>query len=239
MEPPFPCPTPTWHNDSYSAIDPMKPELSQAGKTVVITGAGSGIGRQTSIAFAKAGAKHVVLIGRTEASLLETQGLLAGETTTSSVFAASVIDQARMQQIAEAVGTWDILILNAGHISTPGPLTSAPLDDYWLNFETNVKSVVIASQAFVPTATALGAAVYAISSGALVLPTKATAYLSTYLSSKVAQVKVMEYLAVENPNLFVCSVHPGMVETKIFSASGTKPEQLPMDAVELPANFLV
>ncbi|KAF1953536.1 hypothetical protein CC80DRAFT_551184 [Byssothecium circinans] len=54
MEPPYPCPTATWHNDTYSAIDPSKPELSQKGKTVVITGAGSGIGRETAIAFAKA-----------------------------------------------------------------------------------------------------------------------------------------------------------------------------------------
>ena len=69
----------------------------------------------------------------------------------------------------------------------------------------------------------------------------------------------MEYLALENPNLFVCSIHPGMIETKLFQATGTKAEQLPMDTgkfpqhrqawikrsdsdvriVDLPAHFLV
>jgi hypothetical protein len=39
MQPPFPSPTPTWHNDTYPAIEPTKPGLSHAGETVIITGA--------------------------------------------------------------------------------------------------------------------------------------------------------------------------------------------------------
>jgi hypothetical protein len=39
MKPVFPSPTPTWHNDTYSAIDPTLPSLSHAGQTVIITGA--------------------------------------------------------------------------------------------------------------------------------------------------------------------------------------------------------
>ena len=53
--------------------------------------------------------------------------------------------------------------------------------------------------------------------------------LSAYISSKLAQVKMLEFLAAENPNVFVASVHPGMVETAIFRKSGAKAEQLPMD----------
>lgn len=39
MKPPFPSATPTWHNDTYQSILPSRPELSVAGKTVVIAGA--------------------------------------------------------------------------------------------------------------------------------------------------------------------------------------------------------
>jgi len=39
MKPVFPSPTPTWHNDTYPAIDPTLPNLSHAGQTVIITGA--------------------------------------------------------------------------------------------------------------------------------------------------------------------------------------------------------
>ncbi|KAF2741681.1 NAD(P)-binding protein [Sporormia fimetaria CBS 119925] len=182
-------PQTTKHNNSYPAIDPEKPELSQAGKTVVITGAGSDIVRQTAIAFATANAKHVVLIGRTKSALIETRK-------------------------------------HAGRG-----------DDHQCS--TNVKSIVIATQAFLPTATSTGAAVYALAASALMLPAKVTAYLSRYLSSKVAQAKVIEYLAIENLNIFACSVHPGMVDTKIFRGSGATLEQLPMDTITLPANFLV
>lgn len=39
MQPPYPSPVPTWHNDTYPAINPLNPSLAQTGKTVVITGA--------------------------------------------------------------------------------------------------------------------------------------------------------------------------------------------------------
>lgn len=39
MQPPFPSPVPTWHNDTYAAISPQRNELRNEGKTVVITGA--------------------------------------------------------------------------------------------------------------------------------------------------------------------------------------------------------
>jgi len=53
--------------------------------------------------------------------------------------------------------------------------------------------------------------------------------LSAYQSSKVAQAKVLEFLAAENPNLFVANLHPGMIETDVFNKSGGKADQLPMD----------
>jgi hypothetical protein len=39
MQPPFPAPVSNWHNDTYDAISPSRPELSVAGKTIVIIGA--------------------------------------------------------------------------------------------------------------------------------------------------------------------------------------------------------
>ncbi len=45
-------------------------------------------------------------------------------------------------------------------------------------------------------------------------------------------VKILEFLAVENPSVFVASVHPGIVDTKIFRKSGIKPEMFPMDSGE-------
>lgn len=44
MKPPFPSLTAEWHNDTYAAIDPRRPELSMKNESVIITGAGRGIG---------------------------------------------------------------------------------------------------------------------------------------------------------------------------------------------------
>ena len=80
----------------------------------------------------------MVLVGRTEATLLETKALVPGNAIKISVFPASVTDEAAVKKIAVTVGQWDILILNAGYISSPAPLTQSPLDDYWTNYEVNL-----------------------------------------------------------------------------------------------------
>jgi NAD(P)-dependent dehydrogenase (short-subunit alcohol dehydrogenase family) len=254
MQPPLPSPTATWHNEPYAAINPSNPDLSQTGKTVIITGAGSGIGRATALAFAKAGASRLILTGRTESRLEETKSLL--KDVDCSIFPTSVTDEAGMREIASQVGAWDVLILNAGHISPPSSVVQASLQDWWADYETNVKSVIIASQAFIPTAKS-GAAFYTVTSGAMAMPPAYTPGLSGYLTSKMAQTKVLEFLAAENSDIFFCAVHPGMIDTGIFRGSGADPAQLPMDksrfellqchenslineiTVELPASFLV
>ena len=71
-----------------------------------------------------------------------------------------------------------------------------------------------------------------VTAGALVFPPAGTPGLSAYLTSKLAAVKTLEFLAAENPNVFVASVHPGIVDTGIFRKSGVKPGTFPMDSGE-------
>ncbi|PVI01574.1 NAD(P)-binding protein [Periconia macrospinosa] len=241
MQPPFPSFTSTWHNDTYAAIDPTKPDLSQTGKTIIITGAGSGIGRQTALSFAKANASHIVLIGRTESTLSETATLITSTnpSTKATVHAASVTDSAAISSIAASVGTWDVLVLGAASISSPALVAQADLTAWWDNYEVNVKAVVQNVQAFLPTANPKRASLFTLAAGGFVFGAKATAYLSGYITSKVTQSKLTEYLAAENPNLFAVSVHPGMVDTKVFRSSGADPAKLPIDTERLPADFLV
>lgn len=56
--------TKTMRRGLYPAIDPKKPELSAAGKVVIITGAGGGLGYDLATAWAIAGASGIVLAGR-------------------------------------------------------------------------------------------------------------------------------------------------------------------------------
>ncbi|RAH45380.1 SDR family NAD(P)-dependent oxidoreductase [Aspergillus brunneoviolaceus CBS 621.78] len=216
MRPPLPSVTPTWHNDTYPAIAPTRPELSMTGKTVIITGAGSGIGRATACAFAKAGASSIVLIGRNESKLRETEQNLLGFQVKVVVHSIDVTDEGRVKEIASGLDPWDVLILGAAFLATPSSIA-----------ESSTESWASPGAAIIPVA------------AATVLPPTIVPGLSAYLSPKLALIKMMEYLAAENPSLFVATLHPGMVETEIFHKSGGQADQLPINTVNLPAEFTV
>ncbi|KAK8075236.1 hypothetical protein PG997_009899 [Apiospora hydei] len=220
MQPPFACPTATWHKDTYDSISPSRPELSVAGKTVVVVGAGSGIGRETALAFAAAGATHVALLGRTDATLKETAA------------------REELGDAAAAIGKWHILVLSSGYCPDPAPVALSTPGEWWKGFEINAMGTLLAVKAFLPTADT-HATILGLTSDTSLVPTSYLPGLSAYVSSKLAQAKVYEFLAAENPDFFVATVNPGMVETDNFNRSGGKADQLPMDTVQLPAHFLV
>ncbi|KAI0890642.1 uncharacterized protein GGS22DRAFT_194575 [Annulohypoxylon maeteangense] len=222
------------------SISPLRPELSVAGKTIVVIGGGSGIGRETALAFATAGAAHVALLGRTEATLKETAALIpsAGKAS-SSVHVSDLTQAASLKTAAAAVGEWHVLVLASAYCSNRAPVASSEVDDWWKGFETNIKGTLLAAQAFLPTAHPSQAAILGVTTDVSLMPTTYLPGLSSYVASKLAQAKVYEFLAAENPNIFVATIYPGMVETDNFRRTGGKAEKLPMDTVQLPAHFIV
>ena len=115
------------------------------------------------------------------------------------------------------------------------------MEGYFANSypQTNVKGTMLLAHYLLPSANPDHAAIIGVTSGMSGLPPTMLPGLSGYISSKLAAVKLLEFLAAENPNVFVASMHPGMVETDIFNKSGAKKEMLPMDTVQLPAHFTV
>jgi hypothetical protein len=137
MKPPYPAPVTEWHNDTYDAISPKRPELSQDGRTIVITGAGSGIGREIAHAFAEAGAKSIHILGRTKSLLEETQALVEAKYLKAKVIVhvADILDAAALDQTARKIGSWDVLVANAGYIPKPELIETGDSDDWWKTFE--------------------------------------------------------------------------------------------------------
>lgn len=136
MKAAFPAPVNEWHNDTYAALNPKRPELSAKGKKIVITGGGYGIGRATAIAFAEAGAAGIAILGRKEAPLLETKEYI--EKTYKipvSSHVADVTDEAAVKKAAKEIGEWHVLDMNAGYFSSPAGTLEISADEWWKSFE--------------------------------------------------------------------------------------------------------
>lgn len=56
--------TGSFHHDPYPTISPIRPELSQTGRSVLVTGGSDGIGLAIAKAFLHASAAKVIIIGR-------------------------------------------------------------------------------------------------------------------------------------------------------------------------------
>jgi NAD(P)-dependent dehydrogenase (short-subunit alcohol dehydrogenase family) len=114
--------------------------------TIVITGAGSGIGRVTAEAFLGAGWR-VALVGRREAPLRETAGDHAG----AMVLPFDVSDPAQVEQgftqVAEAWGRLDVLFNNAGIFTRAAMIDETPVEDWLQLSSVNITGMFLCARA--------------------------------------------------------------------------------------------
>ncbi|MER6115883.1 SDR family oxidoreductase [Streptomyces sp. A0642] len=117
------------------------------GKTVLVTGAGSGLGRAIALAFAAEGAS-VIAAGRTTASLDETVGLIRAAGGTAAGITADVTDSGRVRDLVrEGVarfGGLDIAVNNAGILRGAVPAADVSEEDWDAVLRTNVTGVWLA-----------------------------------------------------------------------------------------------
>jgi len=239
---PFPSPV-AWHNASYDAIDPALPSLSAKGKTVAVTGAGAGIGLAIARAFAKAGASKVAILARTEKSLIaakrQIESLYPG--TAVFIFTADVANEISVttafENIKSTLGNLDILVSNAGYLPDITSVKDISVDEWWRGYEVNVKGTFIVAKTALAKALAEDAVVINITSAISTLPY--VAGYSSYATSKMAGVKLYEYLQQEYPTRHFVSIHPGVVETAMDVKTTAAGVKLPKDDIELPASFTV
>jgi NAD(P)-dependent dehydrogenase (short-subunit alcohol dehydrogenase family) len=124
-------------------------------QTVVVTGAGSGVGRAIALKFAAEG-WQVALVGRTTATLTETADL-AGAPAASrcDVFACDVSSPDAVAAMGEAVlarfGNIDVLV-NAAGINVPRrSFATLSLDDWHAVLATNLHGAYYCVRAFLPS----------------------------------------------------------------------------------------
>ncbi len=121
-------------------------------RVAVVTGAGSGIGRATSVALARRGA-HVAVLDISEQRAAQTADLVRAHGRRASVHVADVRDQGRLEAVAADVidhhGGCHILVNNAG-VTSAGGFEDESLDDLRWIVDINVWGVVHGCRAFLP-----------------------------------------------------------------------------------------
>lgn len=115
--------TPTIHRDTYPYIKPEQFDLT--GRAVLITGASKGIGRETALSYARAGASFIAIGARSSLDSLKGEIEAAAEQAGKKApkilaLQLDVADQASVEQAAKetesAFGRLDILVNNAGFL---------------------------------------------------------------------------------------------------------------------------
>src|SRR5579859_1877694 len=139
------------HRPSRSEID-FNMSTRFQDKVVIVTGASSGIGLETALAFAREGAR-VVLVARTEAKLREVAGAHPDLREQFQIVPADVTkDDDVRRLIATTVskhGRVDILVNNAG-IGMRATIADTPLDDARHLMDVNVYGPLRCLQAVLP-----------------------------------------------------------------------------------------
>ena len=193
-----------------------------AGKLVVITGAGSGIGRETALALAERGCE-LVLADLDLASADETARACKAAGSAAHAYLLDVSDTAEFATFAarvrEAHGIPDIVVNNAG-IGLAGGVLAATDEQVDRLLDVNLRGVVTGSREFgrQMVERGVGGHIVNIASAAAFTPSRS---LGLYSASKAGVLLFSESLRAElaEHRIGVSAICPGLVDTNIVSST--------------------
>ncbi|KAF2738471.1 NAD(P)-binding protein [Polyplosphaeria fusca] len=239
----------TIHTKAYPAIDPTRPALSAAGKTVLVTGGATGIGFEMARNFAAAGASTLVLVARRATTLEEASAAISQAYPSTQVltFVADIADPKAVSDLFKYVTeaarnhSVNVLVTSAAHITLSDVILKLDLSALQDSFATNVLGNLNLVRGFLEspsTTTSIPKTILDVSTnGFLHMFPSASGYGAT----KLASTFLMRHVQAENPEVRVHSFHPGVVFTPSAANFGIKKEMIAEieDDISLPGGFAV
>ncbi|HTO06400.1 MAG TPA: SDR family oxidoreductase [Myxococcota bacterium] len=130
-----------------------------AGKTAIVTGASSGIGRAIAERLGAAGA-HVFLAGRSQEPMEGSKKQIESDGGRATIVSVDVRDPRQVESLVERAlrdtKRLDVMVNNAG-LSYPAPILSGDPDEWRAMLETNVLALLVGCKAAVRAMRACGA----------------------------------------------------------------------------------
>ncbi len=215
--------------------------MSFAGRVALITGAGSGIGEATALAFSRQGAR-VALLGHTEDELEEVAEKIDDAGGEAMALVADIASEDDMQHAVERIesewGRLDIVFANAGVNGVWAPIDDITPDEWRQTIDVNLNGTYITLHYTVPLLKRNGGSIIITSS---INGTRrfTLAGATAYASTKAAQVAIAKMLAVElaRHDIRVNVLCPGQIETSIddnTDARNTEKARFPVEYPEGP-----
>ena len=188
-----------------------------AGLVVMITGAGSGIGRALARTFGEAGA-IVIATGRRRDRLEETVTQVHHDGGTASAIAADVTAPDHVERLVEEIidryGQIDVLYNNAGSFAAIGAVWEVDPDVWWHDVTVNLRGTMLCCHAVLPHMRERGSGLVINMTGGSQIPGG-----TGYSASKVAVVRFTELLAreleQESAGVYAVVMGPGLVATEM------------------------
>lgn len=189
-------------------------ETSGQPRVVIVTGGGTGLGKEIARAFAEQG-DHVVICGRNLAPLQEAAGELGG-TVTAAV--CDVSDEASVDRLVEETrkitGRIDVLVNNAGVYGPIGKACDNAPAEWQQALQINLFGVFLTTHRVAPVMIEQGGGAIVNISGGGATSTKPM--FSSYAAAKSGVVRFTEVVADElaDQNVRVNAIAPGFIVTR-------------------------
>ena len=187
--------------------------MNLTNKVVVVTGAGSGIGRATALAFANQGAR--VAGCDVDQARLDALGSELGDRALL-LRRVDVADRAQMAAFAGAIETVDVVVNNAG-VGLGGSFVDTTLDDWDWILGINLRGVVHGCHFFVPKMIARGEGGHVVNISSILgiyAAPDVSAYAATKFAVRGLSLSLREELAPHG--IGVTAICPGMIATSII-----------------------